>query len=206
MVCKGEVAAVPDATESPGVARSGGRWVFTRRLGRVAAAGALVATGAVAAIWGAGGTGRPRASRSLPRVEVRLLGARSKLHWSSLSAVAVKVVQSRSTRAAHVQVQTAAAPATPRAALADWAATVVTPTEMAEWSKVAMCESHGDWARQGPTHSGGLGFANSTWDTPKYDGTQFAPDAGLATPAEQVVVAMRIQSSVPDQQGCGSGW
>jgi len=83
--------------------------------------------------------------------------------------------------------------------------TLVSPLVMAKWSKVAWCETHGNWAMQGATFSGALGISNVVWNS--YGGREFAPNAGLATPQEQVLVATRINGGyVPDQDGCNGGW
>ena len=67
------------------------------------------------------------------------------------------------------------------------------------WDRIAQCETGGNWGMQGPLFSGGLGFYNGTWDS--FGGHDFAPNAGLATREEQIIVAERIRSSV----GIG-GW
>lgn len=84
------------------------------------------------------------------------------------------------------------------------AASEVTPAEFAAWSKVAVCETGGNWSAEGPIYSGGLGIANTNWIA--YGGGEFAPNAGQATPDEQIVVAMRIQTNPPDQNGCSGSW
>lgn len=73
------------------------------------------------------------------------------------------------------------------------------------WQRVAVCEVGGDWSMVGPTYSG-IGFATSTWDA--YGGLVYAPYAGQAAPAAQIVVAMRVvRGRVPDQAGCSpTGW
>jgi hypothetical protein len=81
---------------------------------------------------------------------------------------------------------------------------LVSSTVMQEWSRVAECEEAGNWKLRGPMYSGGLGITNSNWRA--YGGEQFAPNAGLATPQEQVVVARRIQPDPPDQDGCTGSW
>ena len=80
------------------------------------------------------------------------------------------------------------------------------PLELVEkWTKVAWCETHGDWQMHGATFSGGLGISNVVWD--EYGGKEFAPHAGLATPEEQVVIATRINKGyIPDQNGCEGAW
>lgn len=62
----------------------------------------------------------------------------------------------------------------------------------ANWAGVAQCETGGNWQMQGPTFSGGLGFANSSWEA--FGGLEFSPNAGLATPAQQIIVAERIRA------------
>lgn len=84
------------------------------------------------------------------------------------------------------------------------AASQVTPAEFAAWSKVAVCETGGNWSAEGPIYSGGLGISNANWII--YGGEQFAANAGLATSDEQIVVAMRIQANPPDQDGCTGSW
>ena len=80
----------------------------------------------------------------------------------------------------------------------------VTPAEMTVWSRVSACEENGNWYMRGPYFSGGLGISNVNWLA--YGGTQFAPNAADATPTEQIIVAQRIQSDPPDQNGCTGGW
>lgn len=84
---------------------------------------------------------------------------------------------------------------------------VITPAtseQVAAWEMTATCETGGDWSMQGPTYSGGLGMLNQTWVA--YGGLAFASNAGLATPAQQVAIALRIQSTPPDIDGCHGSW
>jgi len=81
---------------------------------------------------------------------------------------------------------------------------IVTPEEEAAWQKVAICEEGGDWSYQGSVYSGGLGMLNSTWVA--YGGLQFAPNAGLATIDQQIIIAEKIQPNPPDQNGCSGSW
>lgn len=73
------------------------------------------------------------------------------------------------------------------------------------WDKVARCESGGNWSaglrtnRYG-TFSGGLMIMQSAWR--QYGGLQFAPYAGAATKAEQIIVAERIAARV----GAARAW
>ena len=47
------------------------------------------------------------------------------------------------------------------------------------WDRITACETQGNWSMQGPSFSGGVGFANSTWSS--FGGNEFAPNAGQAT-------------------------
>lgn len=88
--------------------------------------------------------------------------------------------------------------------------TLVSSTDMQKWTKVSICEQGGRWHIQGPRFSGGLGISNHNWDF--FGGREFAPNAGLATPEQQVVIAKRIQAYggvpnyVPDQYECDGSW
>jgi hypothetical protein len=79
----------------------------------------------------------------------------------------------------------------------------VTPEQRAAWERVAMCEEGGDWNVNGGEFSGGLGISRANWDA--YGGTQFAGEGADATEDQQIMVAERIQSYPPDQDGC-RGW
>ena len=67
------------------------------------------------------------------------------------------------------------------------------------WDRIARCETNGRWSMRGARFSGGVGFANSTWNA--FGGRQFAPNAGLASRDQQIVVAERVY----DRYGL-SGW
>jgi len=79
----------------------------------------------------------------------------------------------------------------------------VTATDLAQWSRVAMCEEGGNWQVRGSLYSGGLGITNSNW---RYfsRGMGFPANAADATPVQQVAVAKKINAGygVPDQNGC----
>jgi Transglycosylase-like domain len=62
------------------------------------------------------------------------------------------------------------------------------------WDRIAACETQGNWSMRGPSFSGGVGFANSTWSS--FGGTEFAPNAGDATREQQIVVAERVRARV----------
>ena len=65
-----------------------------------------------------------------------------------------------------------------------------------------MCEEGGNWQANGPRFSGGLGITRANWSI--YGGLRYAPEAAMATPDEQIMVAQRIQGYPPDQRGCSS--
>lgn len=69
----------------------------------------------------------------------------------------------------------------------------------AVWDRIAACETGGNWAMQGSSFSGGVGFANSTWSA--FGGGEFAPNAGMATREQQIIVAERVYD-----YGGYSGW
>lgn len=70
---------------------------------------------------------------------------------------------------------------------------VPSSTGPVDWDAVARCETGGDWAMHGSIYSGGLGFANTSWDG--YGGREFASHAGLASREQQIVVAERIRTA-----------
>lgn len=79
---------------------------------------------------------------------------------------------------------------------------------MAKWQKVAICETGGNWQMRGSRYSGGIGIRNDVWL--EYGGADFAPDAGLATPEQQIIVGSRIWARngtlnyIPDQRSCAA--
>ena len=62
------------------------------------------------------------------------------------------------------------------------------------WDRIAVCETGANWGLVGDEYSGGLGIYNRTWDA--FGGRDFAPNAGLATREEQIIVAERIKADV----------
>ena len=81
-----------------------------------------------------------------------------------------------------------------------------TPEVIAAWYKVAWCETHTNWKHQGNIYEGGLGILAYNWK--HYGGTEYADHAWLATPIEQIKVAVKIQNGlpIPDQNGTCSAW
>jgi hypothetical protein len=69
----------------------------------------------------------------------------------------------------------------------------------AVWDRIAVCETGGNWSMRGSSYSGGVGFANSTWNA--FGGQEFASNAGLATREQQIIVAERVYD-----YGGYSGW
>jgi hypothetical protein len=64
------------------------------------------------------------------------------------------------------------------------------PKTGVNWDGIARCETGGNWSMRGASFSGGLGFYNGTWSA--FGGRQFAPNAGMATREQQIVVAERV--------------
>jgi LysM repeat protein len=68
-----------------------------------------------------------------------------------------------------------------------------------DWTGVAECESSGDWSiNTGNGYYGGLQFSQATWAG--FGGTELAPRADLASPAEQIAIAEKVL----DGQGIGA--
>ena len=74
------------------------------------------------------------------------------------------------------------------------------------WDALATCESGGKWNTVDPDpggglNDGGLGIARVTWIG--FGGRDFAPNAGLATREEQIIVGQRIYAEYGwDPWGC----
>ncbi len=112
------------------------------------------------------------------------------------------------TRAAMAAIPALPAPAPVAVAPApvEGASTVVTgsapapaPSGGVDWSAIAACESGGNWsASTGNGFYGGLQFTEQTWLG--YGGSQYAPSANLATPAQQIAVAQQVLAG----QGIGA--
>lgn len=82
---------------------------------------------------------------------------------------------------------------------------LVSDSLMGKWSKVAWCETHGNWHRIGSIYDGGLGIMPVNWIA--YGGLAYAPSAHQATPQEQVAIAININGSyIPDQDGNCRAW
>jgi resuscitation-promoting factor RpfB len=74
------------------------------------------------------------------------------------------------------------------------------------WDELAQCESGGRWdtVDSGPDgYDGGLGIYRGTWRA--FGGTEFAPNAGLATREQQIIVGQRIYDKLGwDPWGCAN--
>jgi uncharacterized protein YabE (DUF348 family) len=74
------------------------------------------------------------------------------------------------------------------------------------WDELAECESGGRWDTVDPNpngYDGGLGIYRGTWRA--FGGTDFAPNAGLATREQQIIVAERIYAKLGfDPWGCAN--
>ena len=67
------------------------------------------------------------------------------------------------------------------------------------WDELVQCESTGNWsANTGNGFSGGLQFTPSTWAA--YGGTEYAPEAHMASREQQIAVAEKVQAA----QGWGA--
>ncbi|WP_344430585.1 resuscitation-promoting factor [Amycolatopsis minnesotensis] len=70
-----------------------------------------------------------------------------------------------------------------------------------KWDRIAMCESHGNWAiNTGNSYYGGLQFDAGTWRA--YGGTQYAPLPHQASKAQQIAVATKVR----DARGGYGAW
>ncbi|WP_269676129.1 transglycosylase family protein [Kitasatospora mediocidica] len=70
-------------------------------------------------------------------------------------------------------------------------ATASSAAPVSTWDKVAQCESTGNWSiDSGNGFYGGLQFTSSTWAA--FGGTQFAPQANQATPAQQISIGEKV--------------
>ncbi|MER5352019.1 transglycosylase family protein [Kitasatospora sp. NPDC002551] len=73
-------------------------------------------------------------------------------------------------------------------------ATSASAASVSTWDAVAQCESGGNWAiNTGNGFYGGLQFTSSTWAA--FGGTAYAPQANLATKAQQIAVAEKVLAS-----------
>ncbi len=74
------------------------------------------------------------------------------------------------------------------------------------WDELAQCESGGRWDTVdsgADGYDGGLGIYRGTWRA--FGGTEFAPNAGLATREEQIIVGQRIYDKLGwDPWGCAN--
>ena len=148
----------------------------------VAAAAVAVALGAVGVLGGmAAASDGPQRPHALPRAHVLI-------EPSLVSASAAVQDRAEQRYAVAILEHTAAQQAAEAEAEAEKA------SRDSIWDRIAACETQGNWSMQGPSFSGGVGFANSTWSS--FGGNEFAPNAGQATREEQIIVAERVRARV----------
>jgi hypothetical protein len=83
---------------------------------------------------------------------------------------------------------------TTRAPTTTTTAPVPTVSNAAVWDALAMCETGGNWAmNSGNGYSGGLQFHASTWAA--VGGTQYAPEAWMATREQQIAAGERVRAA-----------
>ena len=92
--------------------------------------------------------------------------------------------------------------ATPKPVHKHWPYSV-TPADVEAWSRVNICEEGGNWHVRGSIYSGGLGIRNDVWAYYRR-GLNVPANAADATIIQQIAVAKRIQTHVPDQHGCAA--
>ncbi|MGW3073849.1 transglycosylase family protein [Kitasatospora sp. NPDC001132] len=108
------------------------------------------------------------------------------------TAAAITSAATKRNRVRMAVVAGAAVAALPVAGLVT--ATSASAASVATWDAVAQCESGGNWAiNTGNGFYGGLQFTSSTWAA--FGGTAYAPQANLATKAQQIAVAEKVLAS-----------
>lgn len=82
---------------------------------------------------------------------------------------------------------------------------------MAEWQRVSVCETGGDWSSDGPIYAGGIGISRINWA--KFStGLNVPANAAQASEQQQIEVAEAIEAAggvagyVPDQDGECRAW
>jgi hypothetical protein len=130
----------------------------------------------------AAGAAESAAPREVDLRGAELVSARKKVAERPVEAVLVTHAETV-TRQQQIAAAVAAAQAAAHAEM-------MRPKTGVDWDGIAECETGGNWSMQGSTFSGGVGFANTTWNS--FGGRQFAPNAGQATREEQIVVAERV--------------
>ena len=151
-----------------------------------------VAAGAVTAVLGTiGALGGMAAASDQPHRPHALRRAPVAIEPTLLSASAAVQARAELRYSVAVLEQTAAQQAAAQQAAAQQADTT---SRDSIWDRIAACETQGNWSMRGPSFSGGVGFANSTWSS--FGGTEFAPNAGDATREQQIIVAERVRARV----------
>ncbi|MFD0276894.1 transglycosylase family protein [Kitasatospora sp. NPDC127111] len=108
------------------------------------------------------------------------------------SAAATTTAATKRNRVRMAVVAGAAVAALPVAGLVT--ATSASAASVSTWDAVAQCESGGNWAiNTGNGFYGGLQFTSSTWAA--FGGTAYAPQANLATKAQQIAIGEKVLAS-----------
>jgi Transglycosylase-like domain len=83
----------------------------------------------------------------------------------------------------------------------------LTPSQIAQWERVNVCEEGGRWDVEAGDFGGGLGFTRANWE--QFNTFGFPSDAADATPMQQIRVAVAFAAAylggpfaAPDQDGC----
>jgi Transglycosylase-like domain len=126
--------------------------------------------------------GAAESSRPVDLRGAELASARRKVAERPVEAVLVTHAETV-TRQHRIAAAVAAAQAAAHAEM-------MRPKTGVNWDGIADCETGGNWSMQGSTFSGGVGFANTTWNS--FGGREFAPNAGQATREQQIAVAERV--------------
>jgi hypothetical protein len=148
-----------------------------RQIASAVAAGAVTAVlGTIGALGGmAAASDQPHRPQAVPRapvaIEPSLVAASAAVHARAQLRYSVAVLENAAAQQAVQQV-----------------------SRDSIWDRIAACETQGNWSMRGPSFSGGVGFANSTWSS--FGGTEFAANAGDATREQQIVVAERVRTRV----------
>lgn len=159
-----------------------------RRLARIALPAVLLVftfVGCSVLTGPVGGVGTSIGSQRL-----RLSQTTLSMTWLVQSALAPRV----ETSTTPASLPSPSSSASPTTLLLD----TVTPLERAEWTKVAICEEGGWIGWSGPSYPDSLGINATNWWA--YGGTSDVSEDA------QIMVAERIQSDPPDQDGCDGSW
>ena len=87
----------------------------------------------------------------------------------------------------------------------------LTPSQIAAWERVSVCEESGNWHVNGSAFSGGLGMSHANWN--QFNTFGFPANAANASKLQQIRVAVAFAThyfgspdAAPDQHGCAGGY